>query len=231
VLSLEEMQAIRLTVAVAATAVAVSLPVATLLGWLLSRPNWPGRGALEMVVHLPLVLPPVVTGYLLLVLFGRQGVLGGFFEEALGVRFVFDFKGVVLAACVVSLPLFVRPISLAFASIDPRYAQAARTLGAGPIDAFFTVMLPLARRGIVAGAILAFARGMGEFGATIMIAGSIPGRTQTIPLYIYNLLEAPGGMDRAQRMVWVSIGIAALALAAGGWLERRGRRERAETAA
>jgi molybdate transport system permease protein len=222
-LSWEEWQAIRLSVQVSLAAVAVSLPFGVALGWLLARHDFRGKVLVETVLNLPLVLPPVVTGYLLLVAFGRNGSLGGLLDRWLGVRLVFDWKGAALASAVVAFPLMVRAIRLAFSAVDRRLEQAARTLGAGPLDAFFTVTLPLARPGIIAGAILAFARGMGEFGATLMIAGNIPGETRTIPLYIYTLLETPGGADRAQRVLAVSVLVAAAALAAGEFLERRGR--------
>jgi molybdate transport system permease protein len=200
--------------------VTVSLAPATALGWLLARRRFRGKVLVEALVNLPLVLPPVVTGYLLLVLFGRQGFLGETLEEWFGIRFVFDWKGAVAASAVVSFPLFVRPIRLAFSSVDQKLEQAARTLGAGPWDTFFSISLPLAKNGIIAGAVLAFARGLGEFGATIMIAGSIPGETRTVPLFIYNLLESPGGMDRAWTLVWISVAISVVALIAGQLLER-----------
>ncbi|HEX5102691.1 MAG TPA: ABC transporter permease subunit [Pirellulaceae bacterium] len=145
-------------------------------------------------------------------------------EHTLGLRFVFDWKGAALASAVVGFPLFVRPIRLAFAAVDSRLVQAARTLGAGPWDAFWSIMLPLARPGILSGCILAFARSMGEFGATIMIAGNIPGRTRTIPLLIYSELDAPGGIEASLRLVVVSVVIAAAALFAGELLDHYGRR-------
>ena len=159
---------------------------------------------------------------LLLVAFGRRGVVGGALEEWLGVRLIFDWKGAALAAAVVSFPLMVRAIRIAFDGVDRGLEQAARTLGATPLDAFFTISVPSARRGIVAGSILAFARSLGEFGATIMIAGNIPGRTQTIPLKIYSELESPGGMERSLPLILFSIAISAAALAIGNWLDRRG---------
>ncbi len=223
-LTAPEWQAVRLTLVVAVAAVAVSLPIAIGVGWLLAKREFPGKFLVETLVNLPLVLPPVVTGYLLLVVFGRNGVLGGFLEKWLGLRFVFDWKGAALAAAVVAFPLLVRPIRQSFAAIDERLIQAARTLGAGPFDAFASVTLPLARPGILGGALLGFARSMGEFGATIMIAGNIPGATRTISLLVYSQLETPGGMRTSLRLVWVSIAIASLALLAGEVLERRGRR-------
>ncbi|HEV7278740.1 MAG TPA: molybdate ABC transporter permease subunit [Pirellulaceae bacterium] len=214
--------AIGLSLLVATVAVLASLPFGVALGWLLARREFPGKSLLETVVSLPLVLPPVVTGWLLLVSFGRRGAVGGALEEWLGVRLIFDWKGAALAAAVVSFPLMVRAIRIAFDGVDRGLEQAARTLGAAPLDAFFTISLPCARRGIVAGCVLAFARSLGEFGATIMIAGNIPGRTQTIPLKIYSELESPGGMERSLPLILFSIAIAAAALAIGNWLDRRG---------
>ncbi len=222
-LDADEWQAIRLSLLVAGVAAGCSLPPAVLVGWLLAKRQFAGKFLVETLVNLPLVLPPVVTGYLLLVVFGRKGPLGALLERTLGWRFVFDWKGAALAAAVVSFPLMVRPIRVAFAAVDDRLLQAARTLGAGPLDAFLTIALPLARRGVLSGLLLAWARSMGEFGATIMIAGSIPGETRTMPLMVYSLLESAGGMQRAGRLVVASIIIAAAALAAGEWLERRDR--------
>jgi len=216
-----ELEAIRLSLVVATTAVVCSLPIGIALGWILARTRFVGKSLVETVLNLPLVLPPVVTGYLLLVLLGRRGPLGHLLETCLGVRLVFDWKGAALAAAVVSFPLMVRAIRVAFAGVDPRLEQVARTLGAGRLDAFCTVSLPLARHGIIAGSVLAFARSVGEFGATIMIAGSIPGETRTIPLLIYDELASPGGVERSVPLVVVSILIAATALAVGEWLERR----------
>jgi molybdate transport system permease protein len=224
VLTVEEWQAIRLTLLVAAVAVLASLPLAIPIGWLLAKRQFFGKFIVETVINLPLVLPPVVTGYLLLLTFGRHGLLGAFLENAFGLRFIFDWKGAALAAAIAAFPLLVRPIRLAFASIDDRIFQAARTLGAGPLDAFWTIMLPLARPGILSGCVLAFARSMGEFGATIMIAGNIPGETRTISLLIYSLLEAPGGLRASARLVTACVVIAAIALLASEMLERHGRR-------
>lgn len=223
-LTAPEWQAVRLTLLVAAVAVAATLPLAIGVGWLLAKRDFPGKFLLETLINLPLVLPPVVTGYILLILFGRRGVFGAFLENTLGIRFVFDWKGAALASAVVAFPLLVRPIRLSFSAIDARLVQAARTLGAGPLDAFWTITLPLARPGILSGTLLGFARCMGEFGATIMLAGSIPGETRTISLLIYSLLDTPGGMQSSMRLVWVSIGIASAALLAGELLERYGRR-------
>lgn len=222
-MSPEEWQAARLTLLVAAAAVAASLPLAVATGWLLAKWRFAGKFLVETAVNLPLVLPPVVTGYLLLVLFGRRGPLGPLLENLLGLRFVFDWKGAALASAVVGFPLLVRPIRQAFEAIDDRLLQAAQSLGARPWDSFWTVAMPLALPGILSGCVLAFARSMGEFGATIMIAGNIPGQTRTIPLYVYTQLDAPGGIADSYRLVLVSVLISAAALMVGEVLDRRGR--------
>jgi molybdate transport system permease protein len=221
-----EWSAVRLSLLVALTATAASLPLGIALGHLLARRQFPGKALVETAVHLPLVLPPVVTGYLLLVTFGRRGWIGRFLEEWFGVSVVFTWKGAALASAVMAFPLMVRATRLAFAEVDVRLEQAARTLGAGRLDTFVTVTLPLARRGIIAGAVLGFARSLGEFGATIMIAGNIPGETRTIPVYIYNLVNTPGGAEQSGRLVVGCVVIAALALGVAEFLERRGKARR-----
>jgi molybdate transport system permease protein len=203
--------------------VAASLPFGVALGWLLARRDFAGKLAVETLVNLPLVLPPVVTGYVLLVAFGRHGWLGRYLVRWFDVRLVFDWKGAALASAVVAFPLMVRAIRLTFAAVDPRLEQASRTLGVGPVGTFFRVTLPLARGGVVAGCVLAFARSMGEFGATIMIAGNIPGQTRTVPLFIYSLLESPGGAEQAWRVIVLSVLLSAAALLVGEYLDRRGR--------
>lgn len=180
-LSAEEWTALGLSLQVAVVATLAGLPLAIAIGYLLARHDFVGKSAVETIVYLPLVLPPVVTGYLLLVAFGQRGVLGRWLAAWFGVRLVFDWKGAALASAVMALPLMVRTIRLAIAEVDVRLEQAARTLGAGPLETLRRVTLPLARRGLIAGAVLGFARSMGEFGATIMIAGNIPGETQTSP--------------------------------------------------
>jgi molybdate transport system permease protein len=225
-LNAAEWQAVRLSVFVACISLIVSLPLATYVGWVLAKRQFPGKFLIETLINLPLVLPPVVTGYLLLVLFGRHGALGSYLEEFLGLRFVFNWKGAALAAAAVSFPLLVRPIRIAFAAVDNRVIQAARSLGAGRVDAFWTIALPLARPGILSGAVLAWARSLGEFGATIMIAGSIPGETRTISLMIYSLLESPDGIEQSRRLVIASIMLSCAALAVSEWLEQRGHRNR-----
>lgn len=216
----DDWSAVRLSVQVAACAVALGLPLAVPLAYLLARYRGAGKWLIETAVNLPLVLPPVVTGYALLVLFGRQGLLGSALERGLGLRVVFTWYGAALAAAVVSFPLMVRALRLAFAGVDPRLPQLAETLGATPLDAFATVTLPLAWRGVLAGAVLGFARSLGEFGATILVAGNIVGQTQTIPLAIYSQLNRPDGVEHAWPLVVASVVLACAALAASEWLER-----------
>jgi molybdate transport system permease protein len=219
-----EWSAVRLSLQVSLTATLVSLPFGVALGRLMARRQFPGKGLVETVLSLPLVLPPVVTGYLLLVVLGRQGVVGSFLERQLGLSLVFTWGGAAVASAVMAFPLMVRAIRLAFAGVDPRLEQAARTLGAGRVETFFRISLPLARRGVIAGAVLAFARSLGEFGATILVAGNIRFVTQTIPLYIYDQVNTPGGMEQSGRLVVVAVVIAAAALVTAEWLERgRGR--------
>ena len=217
-LSPGEVEAIRLSLIVATTAVVCSLPLGVAAGWILARKRFWGKSLMETAINLPLVLPPVVTGYLLLMLFGRRGPIGGPLDEWFGLSIAYEWTGAVLASAVVSFPLLVRAIRSAFNAIDPRIEQAARTCGAGPIDAFFSVSLPLAAHGVVAGCVIAFARAMGEFGATIMIAGNTAGQTRTIPLYVYDQLTTPGGMENSLGVIIASIAIAGAALAAGNHL-------------
>lgn len=214
-------EAIRLTLLVAGSAVAISLPLAIAVAWLLAKRQFPGKTLLEVLVNLPLVMPPVVTGYVLLVVFGRKGPIGSWLDRWFDLRFVFDWKGAALASAVVGFPLLVRPIRQALAAVDDRMVHVALTLGASPLTAFRRITLPMARPGIISGCLLAFARSMGEFGATIMIAGNIPGQTRTITLAIYTLLDGPQGESQALGLVLVSIVIAAAALFCGEWLERR----------
>jgi molybdate transport system permease protein len=219
-----EWEAIGLSLWISAWAVALSLPPGLALGYWLARAQSRGKAAVETLVNLPLVVPPVVTGYLLLVVLGSRGWLGGLLLRHLGLEIAFTWKAAALASAVVSFPLMVRAIRLAFQGVDPRLEQAARTLGAGPLGAFWTVSVPLAYHGIVAGAVLAFARSLGEFGATIMFAGNVEGQTRTIPLAIYTWIHQPGGVEQSWRLVAVSIAIAGLALLASEYLERRGLR-------
>lgn len=218
-----EWEAIALSIRVAMVAVLVGMGPAAAVALLLARREFRGKWLLEVLVSLPLVLPPVVTGYLLLVGFGRNGRLGALLHDWLGISIVFDWKGAALASGVMAFPLMVGAMRVGFAGVDPGLEATARTLGAGRWRVFRTVTLPLAWHAVVAGAVLGFARSVGEFGATIMIAGSIPGETRTIPLAVFNALETPGGLERARGLVVIAVVIAAGALVAGGWLERRGR--------
>ncbi len=212
-----------LSLRVAVACVLASLPPAVALGWLLARRDFPGKFLLDGLCHLPLVLPPVVTGYLLLRLFGRRGLLGPLLD-GLGLSLVFDWKGAALASAVVAFPLSLRAVRLAIEDVDPRLEGVARTLGAGPVRAFFTVTLPLAASGLWVGALLAFARSLGEFGATITFVANIPGQTRTIPLAIYTSLNQPGGEEAALRLVGVSVAVSLAALLASEWAARRRKR-------
>lgn len=217
----EEWSAVRLSLLVASTATLISLPFGIGLGYLLARRQFFGKSLVETFLSLPLVLPPVVTGYLLLVALGRRGWIGQYLHDWFGFSLIFTWKAAALASAVMAFPLMVRAIRVAFAEVDGRLEQAARTLGAGPVDTFFTVSLPLARRGVIAGTVLAFARSIGEFGATILVAGNIPEETQTIPVYIYTLINSPGGTEESIRLVIVAILIAAAALLVAEYLDRR----------
>jgi molybdate transport system permease protein len=224
----DQWQAVWLSFQVGLCAVIASLPFAVLIGYGLARWQSRWKWLAEVVVNLPLVLPPVVTGWLLMIAFVPSGPLGRLLDEWFGLRIVFTWWGAALAAAVVSFPLMVRAIRLAFQAVDPRLEMAARGLGAGRLDAFFTVTLPLARSGVLAGCVLSFARSLGEFGATIMVAGNIVGETQTIPLAIFSNANRPGGLADVARLVVVSILLAACALLASEWLEwRQSQRESA----
>ncbi len=219
-----EWNAIALSVRVSICAVAGGLPAAVALAYFLARTHSRARWLVDVLVNLPVVLPPVVTGYFLLLLFGRSGPIGRALESAFGAHVVFTWIGAAIAAGIMGFPFIVRSARLGFESIDPRLERAARSLGAGRARAFITISLPLASRAIVAGTVLAFARAIGEFGATIMIAGNIPGRTQTIPLLIFSNTQTPGPIGQSWRLVAVSIAIAAAAILVSEWLDRRGRR-------
>jgi len=220
-LTIEEASALRLSFQVATCAAAVGLPFAVAAGYLLARSHFRGKWLIEVLVNLPLVLPPVVVGYLLLVCFSPRGPVGSLLSAWFGARIVFTWWGAVLASVVVSFPLMVRAIRLTFQGIDPRLEMAAQSLGAGRLRTFLTVSLPLARRGLIAGCVLGFARSLGEFGATIMVAGNIEGQTRTIPLAIFTLTNQPGGIDRSWRLVGLAVLLAGGALAVSEWLERR----------
>jgi molybdate transport system permease protein len=222
-MSAAEWSALALSLRVAVVATCVTLPIAIGLAYWLARSEFAGKWLIESVVSLPIVLPPVVTGYLLLVLFGRHGVLGSLIESTFGLRLVFDWKGAAIASAVMGFPLMVRAIRVAFTSVDRRLEEASRTLGIGPWGTFLHVTLPLAKHGVWAGALLGFARSLGEFGATVMIAGNIPGRTQTAPLYIYQTVSAPGGMEASARMVVLLALLAAVAVGVSEWAQRNKR--------
>lgn len=219
-----EWQAVRLSIGVSLVATFCALPLAVLCALALSRGRFWGRQALNIAVHLPLILPPVVTGYFLLLAFGRQGPVGALLDRVLGLVFAFRWTGAALAAGIMAFPLLVRAIRLAVDQVDPRLEQAAATLGAGRLRVFATVTLPLILPGIVAGAIVGFAKAMGEFGATITFVSNIPGQTQTIPLAINALLDVPGAQPLALRLALVSVAIAAVALIASEALAQRVRR-------
>ena len=221
-----EWNAVVTSLKVATASVALGLPFAIGLGYFLARWRSAGKWIVETAVNLPLVLPPVVTGYLLLLLMGRNGHLGRLLDEFLGWRVVFTWYAAVAAGAIVSFPLMVRTIRVSFRSVDTRLEEAARSLGRSRLSTFYRVSLPLALRGIVAGSVLGFARTLGEFGATIMVAGNIPGQTQTIPTAIYSLVQSPGGWGRSKRLLLVSILLACVTLAVSEILERR--RERHE---
>jgi molybdate transport system permease protein len=221
----EEWTAIRLSLRIAFAATLCSLPFAIAIAWLMARRNFWGKGLADSLIHLPLVLPPVVTGYLLLIAFGRKGTVGMFLENTFGIVFAFRWTGAALACAVMSFPLLVRPLRLSFESIDRRLEEAASTLGANRLWVFLSVTLPLALPGLIAGMLLGFAKALGEFGATITFVSNIPGETQTISAAIYTLTQVPNGDEAALRLVVVSIVIAMVALVASEWLSRRaGRR-------
>ena len=207
------------TVAMAALAVAVSLPLALALAWLLARKRWPGKFLLDTLVTVPLVLPPVATGFGLLLLLGRQGWLGSRLEQWFGVEMVFTWKAVVAAMAVMAFPLMVRTARVGFEGVDSQLEDAARSLGAGPWRVFWQITLPLARRGVLGGIVLGFARALGEFGATIVVAGNIPGRTTTIPLAIYTDVLL-GDNTAALKLIALSLAVALVAIALGERLAR-----------
>lgn len=216
-----EWTAIFLSLRVALVATIAALPVAIWVAYILARKSFPGRQLLNGVVHLPLVLPPVVTGYLLLVIFGQQGPVGAFLDRAFGISFAFRWTGAALAAAIMAFPLMVRAIRLGIEAVDPGLEQAAETLGASRGRVLRTVTLPLVLPGILAGAILGFAKALGEFGATITFVAAIPGQTQTIPTAIYGLLQVPGSEPAVLCLVIVSVVLAMGALLISEWFARR----------
>jgi molybdate transport system permease protein len=219
-LSPGELEALRLSLRVASWNLIVGLPLALAVAWLLARCRFPGKELLNALVHLPLILPPVVTGYILLILLGRRGPVGELMEQWLGIVVAFRWTGAAIAATVMAFPLMVRPIRLSLEAIDQRLEAAAGTLGASPLAVFATVTLPLALPGIIAGGILGFAKGMGEFGATITFVSNIPGETQTLPLAIYTLTQIPGGELGALRLTLIAVAVSLAALLAAEVLGR-----------
>ena len=219
-LSPEEWTAVRLSLIVATTAMLASLPLGLAIAWLLARGRFWGKSLLDAVIHLPLILPPVVTGYLLLIGFGRRGPIGQFLYDWFGIVLSFRWTGAALACAVMGFPLMVRAIRLSIETIDRKLEDAAGTLGAGPFWVFLTVTLPLALPGILAGMILCFAKAMGEFGATITFVSNIPGETQTLPSAIYTFTQVPNGDAGAMRLTLISIAISVAALFASEFLAR-----------
>ncbi|GLR77850.1 molybdate ABC transporter permease subunit [Azospirillum oryzae] len=219
-----ETTALLLSLRVAGVAIALGLPVAVLAAWVLGRYSFPGKTLVDGLVHLPLVLPPVVTGYILLVTMGTKGVVGGWLYQTFGIKLIFTAEGASLAVAVTSFPLMVRAIRLSVEAIDSGLEAAARTLGAGPVDRFFTILLPLMAPGLLSGAIVAFAAAMGEFGAVITFVSNIPGKTQTLPLAIYAATQEPGGDAVAARLAAISFGVALMALMLSEFLANRVRR-------
>ena len=227
-LSQEEISAVKLSMIVGFWSVFLSLPFGVFFGWLLARFEFFGKSILDGFLHLPLVVPPVVTGYLLLILFGRRnGVFGPCLYETFGLSFAFNYKGAALASAVVAFPLMVRAIRLSIESIDQNLEQAAKTLGAGPFRVFFTITLPLAVPGIISGIVLAFARSLGEFGATVTFVGNTYGQTQTLPLALSAVLQVPGSELYAARLAIISLIIAFGSLIISEYFARRAKRYKA----
>lgn len=212
---------LELSLRVSIVAVVGAMPIAFVFAWLLSRVQFPGRVLVDALVHLPLVIPPVVTGWILLILFGSNGPIGGWLERVAGVTLIFRWTGAALAAAIMAFPLMVRAMRLSIDAIDRRLEEASRTLGSGPWVTFFRVTLPLSTPGIVAAAVLGFARSIGEFGATITFVSNIPGETRTLPLAIYAAMQVPGREFIAARLAVISIVVSLAALVATEWLVRR----------
>lgn len=220
----QELNAIVLSIKVASIAVVLALPLAVWAAWLLARKQFWGKNLLNGIVHLPLVLPPVVIGYLLLISMAKRGVIGQYLWEWFHFSLSFSWKGAVLASMVMAFPLMVRSIRLAFEAVDPKLEQAARTLGATPLKVFFTLTLPLSFSGIIAGGVLGFARSLGEFGATITFVSNIPNQTQTIPAALFTFIETPDGEMAAARLCLVAILISLIALFCSEWLAEKQKR-------
>jgi len=219
-LSAAELEILLTSLDIALRAVIWSLPFAVAVAFALSRPRLPGKLALDGLAHMPVILPPVLVGFLLLLLLGRRGPLGAWLEQHFGIHLAFTTNGAALATAVMIFPVFVRIVRLAFEAADARLFEAAAVLGAGPLDRFFSLALPLAWPGILAGVVMAFATAMGEFGAVVTFAANIPGHTQTLPLAIYALLQQPGGEAQALRLAAISFTVALTGLAAADLLQR-----------
>jgi molybdate transport system permease protein len=224
ILTPEEWEALQLSARVALCATLVCLPVGIGIGWLLARRAFRGKVLLEILVQLPMVLPPVVPGYALLMLLGARGPVGQWLHTNFGIELAFTWQGAVIASAVMAFPLLVQPVRVAFRLIDERLEQAATTLGATPWNAFLSVALPLALPGVLAGAMLCFSRSLGEFGATMAFVGNIPGETRTLPLAIYSFMQRPDGDGPAFRLALISIAFAIVALVISHWMTRRAER-------
>jgi molybdate transport system permease protein len=219
-----ESEALHLSLAVATRSVVFSLPLAVILAWVLTRRRFVGRTLLDALVHLPLVLPPVVVGYVLLLLFGTRGVIGSWLQSIFGIQLIFTRNGAALATAVMSFPLMVRAMRISLENVDRGLEDAARTLGAGPFDRFTTITLPLMLPGILAGAITAFSAALGEFGAVITFVSNIPGETRTLPLALYTALQSPGAEHAAARLAGLSLTLGLAGLLLSEWFARRVRR-------
>jgi len=217
----DEVQILTLSLRVAAVSVVASLPIAILIALLLARVDFPGKTLVDALVHLPLVLPPVVVGFGLLILLGKRGPIGSVLDQCCGIVFAFRWTGAAVASALMGFPLMVRAIRLSIETIDHRYEVAARTLGGSPLWVFASITLPLALPGIITGTLLSFARGLGEFGATITFVSNIPGETQTLPLAIYTFTQVPGGDAQAIRLSVIAVVLSIAALAGSEWLTRR----------
>lgn len=219
-----EIEAMALSLRVAVVSAGVSLPFGLAMAYLLARGRFPGKAIVDAIVHLPMVLPPVVVGYALLVLLGRRGLVGAWLHDVFGVTLAFTWKGAAVAAAVMAFPLMVRAMRLSLESVDRGLEAAARTLGATRARVFLTITLPLMSPGIIAGMLLAFARSLGEFGATITFVSNIPGETRTLPIALYTLIQTPDGEAAAARLALLAVLLAFVALGASEWLARRARR-------
>lgn len=215
------LDAVWISLKVAFVSTLVILVPGIALGWLLARRRFAGQSVLHSLLYLPMVVPPVVTGYLTLLVFGRQGWIGQWLDRFFGISLAFDWTGAVLVSSIVSLPLLIRSVKLSMEMIDRRFNDASAVLGAGPVRTFFSITLPLAAPGIFAGLILAFARSLGEFGATVIFAGNIPGKTQTIALAVYSMIQTPGGDNAAMQLAAISVILAILAVMASDYLSRK----------